>query len=97
MISRNYKIHIVLILSILLFIGQFATLIHSVKHSFHTQDESCQIFLQCEKLGSGVVLSKLPLPPILVIDTLIIIEMVRIWLPFSRFEYYVRAPPSSFL
>lgn len=90
-INKHIKVHIALI-GLLLLIGQIGVLQHSVKHLFHTQDQSCQIFIQCAKTGDGII-TYVPLFPAtvqhLLFFTLIIISYTLI--PLRR--YSARAPP----
>jgi hypothetical protein len=92
MSQKRFHIHIALI-SILLLIGQFSVLTHSVEHPFHAQDHSCQIFLQCDKSGNGLISYDLQLP-ILASNTLPTSQIVNSWLPAPQSAYNARAPPS---
>ena len=94
MIDRKYnQIHIAALISILLLIGQFGVLSHSVEHPFHAQDQSCQIFLKWENSGKGLISPELQLA-IQVGNALPIPQVVRIWLSLPQPAYYARAPPS---
>lgn len=81
------------LISILLLIGQLGVLFHSVEHPFHTQDQSCEIFLQCEKSGNGLISPDLQFP-ILVSHVQPILQIVSIWLSLPQLAYSARAPPS---
>lgn len=94
MINRKHiQRHITVLISILLLIGQFGVLFHSVEHPFHAQEQSCQIFLKCEKSGNGLISPELQLP-ILVSNALPILQIVSIWLSLPQSAYYARGPPS---
>jgi len=92
-IRRHTQIHLAVFISILLLIGQFGVLSHSVEHPFHTQDESCQIVLQCEKSGNGLIFLDLQLLT-LVSNVPPIPQIVSIWLSLLQSAYSARAPPS---
>ncbi|MBL3619610.1 MAG: DUF2607 family protein [gamma proteobacterium endosymbiont of Lamellibrachia anaximandri] len=93
MVNRKHtQIHMGALISILLLIGQFGVLSHSVEHPFHTQDQSCQIFLQCENSGNGLISPELQFP-ILVSHVLPILQIVSIWLSLPQSAYSARAPP----
>ncbi|WP_428086651.1 DUF2607 family protein [Candidatus Thioglobus sp.] len=92
-LKRTHHIHIALI-SILLLIGQFSVLIHSVEHPFHDQEQSCQVFLQCENSDKGLVSSAIQLP-ILASSTLPVSQIVSVWLSSLQSAYSARAPPFS--
>ena len=91
--TKHTQIHIAALISILLLIGQFGVLSHSVAHLIHAQEQSCQLFLQCEKSGSDLLDPELQLP-IVMSSTLPMFQIVSIWLSFSPSAYYARAPPS---
>ncbi len=94
MINRNHtQIHMAALISILLLIGQFGVLFHAVDHSFHEEDQSCQIFQQCERLGDGLISPMLQLT-ILVSRVQSIPQIVSIWLSLPQSAYFSRAPPS---
>jgi len=71
--SHLYKFHLVekLILfsrqiiagalTLLLLIGQFAFLEHSVEHPFHQADDHCATFIHCEKQDLATAFDKLKL------------------------------------
>ncbi|MBV1914067.1 MAG: hypothetical protein KUG72_01700 [Pseudomonadales bacterium] len=88
---KHVKIHLTLI-SILMLVGQLGVLAHSVEHPFHAQDESCQIFLQCEKSGDGLVSLSFPLL-LETRQTQPASQMVDVWLALSLTPYSARAPP----
>jgi hypothetical protein len=93
MINRKQiKIHIALII-ILLQISQFAALTHAVEHPFHAQDKSCQIFLQCEKSGNGLITHFLQFFA-LTTHTQVANKIASIWLTLPQTTYSARAPPS---
>jgi hypothetical protein len=92
MIDRKH-INIVALISFLLLIGQFAMLSHSVEHQFHVHDQSCRIFLQCEKSGSGLISPELQFF-IIASYTQPIQQIVTTWLFLPQFAYCARAPPS---
>jgi len=90
---NNKHIHIrIALISALLFISKFAVLNHSVEHPFHTQDQSCQIFLQYEESGSEPTSIALQLPDQYksIIHTN---QLVSFKLALSQSKYYARAPP----
>ena len=89
---KKIRVHLTLI-SILMLIGQLGVLAHSVEHPFHAQDESCQIFLQCEKSGDGLVSLSFSLP-LEARQTQPVSPMVGVWLSLSLIPYSARAPPS---
>ncbi|MBL4679908.1 MAG: DUF2607 family protein [Pseudomonadales bacterium] len=90
--QKHLQIYIALI-SILLLIGQFGVLTHSVEHPFHAQSQSCQIFLQCEKSGKGLVPDGLQLP-IMASNALPASQIIGICLSTPQSVYNARAPPS---
>lgn len=92
--QKHTPLDIAALISILLLIAQLGTLSHSVEHLFHAQDQSCQIFLQSEQSGNGLVSPDLQLP-ILFSHVQLIPQLVSIWLPSSQSAYSARAPPSS--
>ena len=86
------QIHFLLLVSILLLIGQLGIISHSVDHPFHAQDESCQLFLQCEKLGDSAV--SLELQELLVLsETLATIPRINTFLSAPSSGFLARAPP----
>ena len=90
-LKRN-QIHIAL-LGILLLIGQLGVLIHSAEHSFHTEEQSCEIFLQCEKSGNGLISNVVDFnAPVAYIHATSRVKSVSSSL--SQSVYYARAPPS---
>ncbi|MBV1877467.1 MAG: DUF2607 family protein [Pseudomonadales bacterium] len=94
MIDRKHtQIHIAAFISVLLLIGQFGVLSHSVAHLIHAQEQSCQLFLQCEKSGSELLDPELQLP-VAMGSTLPMLQIVSIWISLSQSAYYARAPPS---
>ncbi len=76
----------------LLLIGQFAVLKHSVEHLFHAHEQSCQIFLHCENSGHGLITQVLQLTPPAK-NTLFDGQIVTAWSSFLQTSYNARAPP----
>jgi Protein of unknown function (DUF2607). len=94
MIDRKHiQIHMAALISILLLIGQFAVLSHSIEHPFHGDDQSCQIFLQCENSEDGLMSAELALP-ILISNAAPTAQIVSICLSLPLSAYNARAPPS---
>ena len=92
-IQKHTQIHMAALISILLLIGQFSVLSHSVEHSFHAQDQSCEIFIQCETSGNGLISPALQFL-ILASNSLYLAQLVSSWLPSVQSAYYARGPPS---
>jgi len=91
--KRNHvKIHLTLI-SILMLVGQLGVFAHSAEHPFHVQDESCQVFLQCEKSGDGPVSFSFPLP-LETRQAQPVSQIAVVWLSLPLTPYSARAPPS---
>ena len=88
---KHIKIHVALI-SILLLVGQFGALSHSVEHPFHGQDQSCEIYLQCEKSANGLIYHHLQLA-IPASETIPTSQTVIAWLSLPQTSYFARAPP----
>ncbi|MBV1873379.1 MAG: DUF2607 family protein [Gammaproteobacteria bacterium] len=92
MVSRKYvEIHVAL-LSLLLLIGQLGVLVHSVEHSFHTHDQSCQLFLQSESSGDGLSVHALQVPA-LVGFVRLQRYLLNTFSPALLTNYCSRAPP----
>jgi len=87
------RLRVICVLSMLLLIGQFAAIVHSVEHPFHAQDQSCQIFFLCEKSGNGLIAHNLQ-PPVFVSHTLPSVQIVTVWLSLPQTVFHIRAPPS---
>ena len=75
--------------------GQLNVLTHSVEHPFHTPDQSCQIFLQLEKSGNGLIFAGLQLVP-LIKNTSSSPGIFTLRLSFLQTVYFARAPPPYF-
>ncbi|AXS84819.1 hypothetical protein D0851_18440 [Marinobacter sp. Arc7-DN-1] len=90
---KYVRIHIIVI-SILLLIGQLSVLCHSAEHQFHAPDKSCQIFLQLEKSGNGLIFSDLRLMS-LVKNIPLTPRITTLRIPFLQAMYFARAPPFS--
>ena len=91
--SRKHIQKQIVLLSMLLLIGQFAMLTHSSEHPFHEQDQSCQVFLQCENSDNGLSFHGVQLP-----TRVDIVQapsrLVSLWSPTPSTRYFSRAPPS---
>ena len=92
MMNRKHIYKKIALLSMLLLIGQFGVLTHSVEHPFHAQNQSCQIFLQCENSDDGLIFHVLQVAtlagPIQSPS-----RLVSTWLPTLLTAYSSRAPP----
>jgi hypothetical protein len=79
------------LLCIVLLIGRFGVLIHSVEHPFHLSEQSCEVFLALEQSANGLFSDVFQLPILTIHDPVIsvIVEF------FSRVQtaYRTRAPP----
>ncbi len=89
--KKYLQIRIALI-SLLLLIGQFSVLIHSVEHPHHVQELSCQVYLQCEKSGNGLLFDGVQLPS-QASNTLVVSRIISVWLSYPHRSYLSRAPP----
>lgn len=89
--SRKHLKTPIILISLLLLVGQLGVLAHSVEHSFHSQDESCQIFLQCENSGDGLNSHDIQVP-VQVGGTQPSGLSVSVWLPTPLISYFSRAP-----
>ena len=89
--GKCVKIHIAL-LSLLLLIGQLGVLVHTVEHSFHTDDQTCQLFLQCESSSDGLNVST-PQVPALVGFVQPERYLPNTFIPVLLTNYCSRAPP----
>ncbi len=88
---KHIQIYLALI-SILLFAGQLSALTHSVEHPFHTADKSCEIFVQLEKSGNGLIFTELQLTP-LIESTPPGSQNLSLHLSSLQTLYFARAPP----
>ncbi len=53
-IKGNHLYH-ALLLSVVLLMIQYGAIIHSVKHPFHADDVSCEVYLAAKHLSNGLV------------------------------------------
>jgi len=88
---QKYRIIYTFLLSIFLFIGQSATLVHAEEHPFHDAHESCEVFISAEHTDSTLVVSGYGLP-VFKNDAPDIIFIISD-LPVSLSVYWARAPP----
>lgn len=93
MINKKYFRLQIILLSMLLLVGQFAVVVHSVEHLSHAEGPSCQIFVQCEKSGNGIFAHALQLAP-LVRHVFSHNKLVDLRFFSAQTSYYARAPPS---
>ncbi|PCJ20497.1 MAG: hypothetical protein COB04_04385 [Gammaproteobacteria bacterium] len=91
--SRKHLKTPIILISLLLLVGQLGVLAHSVDHSFHSEDESCQIFLQCESSGDGLIFGDFT-APVQVGSTQLSVGVESVWLPTPLRSYFSRAPPA---
>lgn len=93
MITNRKHIQIYLaLICILLFAGQLSALTHSVEHPFHTADKSCEIFVQLEKSGNGLIFAELHLTP-RIKSSPPSHQSLTLSLPSLQTPYFARAPP----
>jgi len=76
--------------------SQVAVLVHSVEHPFHTPDQSCKIFYQCENSGDGLIPPNLQLTDQPGSNLLVGSVSTRLS-SFLNTAYFARAPPIYFL
>jgi hypothetical protein len=93
MIKRNHIGIKIALISMLLLMGQLGVFTHSIEHLSHAQEQSCQIFLQCEKLGNALIshtVKTVPLPN----TSLLTARFTRAFSSLTITPYLSRAPPS---
>ena len=81
------------LISLILLIGQYAALAHSVEHPFHEASQACEVYLALEHSKGGLLTDDGAILS-LVIHSHSQIQSARVGFANTRLLFSIRAPPS---